>query len=151
MLKIAWWGKQMSFCNVPDIRYRKVSMICKCKLEWLAIWAHIFNSRCENKISPWTKCNSQTKFIAASYEQWTWLVQWGGVMNIVILFIWHSNYTIQSRCWPMWPDLQILLRRLEYQVNMTVGSSNWKRRWTFINTPESVPCKSMLFKNSMAT
>uniref|UniRef100_A0A0A9EIA4 Uncharacterized protein n=1 Tax=Arundo donax TaxID=35708 RepID=A0A0A9EIA4_ARUDO len=51
----------------------------------------------------------------------------------------------------MWPDLQILLRLLEYQVNMAIRSSNWKRRRTFIYSPKSVPCKSILFKNSMVT
>lgn len=61
--------------NAPDIRDRKVSMICKGECKWLSIRVSISNAGCQHQISPRSQSYPQTKFITANYRLQCWLSQ----------------------------------------------------------------------------
>jgi hypothetical protein len=147
----------MAFYKVPYVRHRKVGVVCKCKLEWLAIWADIFYSRCKNEISPWTKSNSQTKFITARHGQWTWLDQGRGLMNIVTIFIryrWFIDWLDGDLCGQIfkssWDDLSIKSTwQLEVATGKGGGLSSTLQNWFLANpccsrTPWLPSCKMAL-------
>lgn len=52
----------------------------------------------------------------------------------------------------MRPTFDIILRWLKNQINKRpIEPVFLDRRWIVINTPESIDCKTMLFKVSMST
>lgn len=57
--------------NLPDIRNRKIRVICKGKSKWLSISGGISDPRCQHQVSSRSKSNPQSILKATNeYKSW---------------------------------------------------------------------------------